>query len=170
MRVLTGLNYFDLIQDVTNSIMTTRFSINGDGTISILQIETPKPPTPHDPDEAGRWRWKMTFVTPVGESEPSDVSARANIVDVDNNPVTQTLDIPVGGKLVSARRLYRTTENNNTFYRVAEIANNTDTTYADSVLDADLDTAHEPPLLNPDPNEIVKIDTDGSPTYPSAPP
>jgi len=45
---------------------------------------------------------------------------------------------PIGGSLVTARKLYRTQANGSIFYLAATLANNTATTYTDNIADASL--------------------------------
>lgn len=95
----------------------------------------------------GLYEYVVTFVTASGETV---ASAESNAV----SPVSQQVNltaIPIGGTGTTARRIYRALNGSGIFRRIAEIANNTATTFTDNVTDAvmnagslvpTVDTAH----------------------------
>lgn len=86
----------------------------------------------------GSHRYLATFVTATGETHAGVISAAVTVSDKDVNGQVSLTAIPVGGSLVTARKIYRTAANGTDFKLLATIANNTGTTYTDNVADADL--------------------------------
>lgn len=82
----------------------------------------------------GQHRYLATFVTSDGETDAGLISAPITVVDT---PVALS-NIPVGGAVVTARKLYRTAAGGTVFYLLAIIANNTATTYSDNIADGSL--------------------------------
>ena len=87
---------------------------------------------------AGLYRYRVTFVTADGETDGGQISAAVTISDPTVNGRVLVSEIPLGGALVTARRLYRTTANGAAYLLLATIANNTATTYTDNIADAAL--------------------------------
>ena len=90
----------------------------------------------------GTYEYMVTFVTAGGETLPSPVS---NAV----NPINQQVDltgIPIGGTGTTKRRIYRDRNGIGNWRMVAEIANNTATTYTDNMTNAAHDTAAVAPV------------------------
>lgn len=86
----------------------------------------------------GAHRYRVTFVTPDGETDGGDLSAAVSVISTSNAQVTVS-GIPRGGARVTARRLYRTPVTSDTTYLfLAELSNNTATTYTDNSADASL--------------------------------
>jgi uncharacterized phiE125 gp8 family phage protein len=99
-------------------------------------------------------RYLLTFVTPDGETNAGDISSPITVIDKTANGKVQLTGIPVGGTFVTARRVYRTKANLDTFFLVATIADNSSTTYLDNVADSALgvgvptvNTTQSPTLL-----------------------
>src|SRR5688572_46410 len=56
----------------------------------------------------GAHRYRVTFVTPDGETDGGTVSSVVTVADKAVNGRVSLTDIPVGGASVTARKLYRT--------------------------------------------------------------
>ncbi len=100
----------------------------------------------------GTYKYKVTYVTAFGETDPSAASAT---VTTTVGSVNLTV-IPTSGEVnVISRKIYRTAEGIAGTYRlVATLANNTATTYTDTLADANLgvdaptsNTAHSRSLV-----------------------
>jgi len=89
----------------------------------------------------GVHRYRVTFVTADGETQGGDISAAVTITDKSANGKIEISGIPLGGSLVTARKIYRTSANGSIYLLLAIIANNTATTYTDNIADADLGAA-----------------------------
>jgi len=87
---------------------------------------------------AGAHRYSATFVTADGETQAGGISAPVTVVDAGVNGKVELSAIPIGGSLVTSRKLYRTAANGSTYLLLATIANNTATTYTDNTADASL--------------------------------
>jgi len=87
---------------------------------------------------AGAHRYRATFVTADGETEAGTVSAAVTVVDAGVNGQVALSGIPVGGALVTARKLYRTAAGGSVYMLLATIADNTTTVYTDTTADAAL--------------------------------
>lgn len=87
---------------------------------------------------AGVHRYSATFVTQDGETQAGGVSAPVTVVDAGVNGKVELSAIPIGGSLVTSRKLYRTAANGSTYLLLATLANNTATTYTDNIADASL--------------------------------
>lgn len=78
---------------------------------------------------AGTYKYYVTFYNGVAESNFSPV---ATVTIEESDDGVSLSDIPTGGSTVTARRLYRTDINGSAKYFLAEIADNTTTTYTDT--------------------------------------
>lgn len=87
---------------------------------------------------AGAYRYRATFVTASGETQAGEVSAAVTVADPAVNGKIALTGIPIGGSLVTARKLYRTAANGSSYLLLATAANNTATTYTDNIADAAL--------------------------------
>lgn len=87
---------------------------------------------------AGAHRYLATFVTADGETEAGTVSASVTVADAAVNGKVELTAIPLGGSLVTSRKLYRTAAGGSTYLLLATIANNTATVYTDNIADASL--------------------------------
>lgn len=87
----------------------------------------------------GAHRYLATFVTADGETQAGIISA-AVTTDGSHGQVS-LLAIPIGGALVTSRKLYRTAANGTAYLLLATIANNTATIYTDNIADASLGVA-----------------------------
>lgn len=107
---------------------------------------------------AGVHRYLATFVTADGETQAGGVSAPATVVDAGVNGKVELSAIPIGGSLVTARKLYRTAANGSTYLLLTTLANNTATTYTDNIADASLGV--QAPTTNttgdPELNALIK--------------
>lgn len=88
--------------------------------------------------EDGAHRYRVTFVTADGETEGGTVSAAVTVADKTVNGKISLTAIPVGGALVTSRRLYRTAAGGTEYLLLATIADNATTTYTDNIADASL--------------------------------
>lgn len=93
----------------------------------------------------GDHKYLVTFVTDVGETAPSALSAAVTVVDKAANGKVALTAIPtsIEGRFVYARKVYRTKIGapSGTAYLLATIADNTTTTYTDNTADANLGAA-----------------------------
>jgi uncharacterized phage protein gp47/JayE len=81
---------------------------------------------------SGDYEYRVSFVTAAGETFAGPDS---NIISPSNQKVNLT-GISLGGPGTIARRIYRQKNGTGDYFRVAEIADNTTTTYTDSMSDA----------------------------------
>jgi len=86
----------------------------------------------------GAHRYLATFVTADGETEAGVESVAATVTDKTANGKVELTAIPIGGALVTARKLYRTAAGGSAYKLLATIANNTATTYTDNIADSSL--------------------------------
>jgi hypothetical protein len=93
--------------------------------------------------EIGYYEHAITFVTANGETP---AGTRRGITTTSGNQKVQLSSIPVGPSGVTKRRVYRTAVGGGAPKFVAEIPDNTTTTYLDQTPDASLGAA--PPTLN----------------------
>lgn len=89
----------------------------------------------------GVHRYLATFVTAVGETQAGEVSAAVTVGDKAVSGQVALAAIPIGGDLVTSRKLYRTEAGGSVYLLLATIADNTTTAYADNVADANLGAA-----------------------------
>jgi len=86
----------------------------------------------------GQHRYAVTFTTADGETQAGTVSAAVTVADKTVNGKVSLTAIPIGGALVTSRKLYRTATGGSTYLLLATIANNTATTYTDNIADSAL--------------------------------
>src|SRR5262245_40142130 len=110
------------------------FQTTQDGTIPM--VGDPDPPTVALNATAGNlngtYEYKIAYASATGETLCSGESDTVIAVNQQANLTA----IPVGGAGVVARRIYRAKDGSGIFRRIAEIANNTATTYTDNITDA----------------------------------
>lgn len=87
---------------------------------------------------AGSHRYRVTFVTADGETEGGVVSSAVTVADAGVNGKVELTAIPLGGSLVTSRKIYRTAAGGSTYLLLATIADNTTTTYTDNIADGSL--------------------------------
>jgi hypothetical protein len=85
---------------------------------------------------AGTSRYVITYVTAVGETEPS---ASVSAISFEMKRVGLS-NIPVGGAKVLDRKIYRSLTTSTAYYFVAALGDNTTTTYDDNISDATIET------------------------------
>ena len=91
----------------------------------------------------GIYRWLVTFVTALGETEAGVISTSVTAVAGDSASLTA---IPISpSHSVTSRKIYRTTAGGSTFGLVTTLANNTTTTFLDTIADGSLGVA--PPTV-----------------------
>lgn len=86
----------------------------------------------------GAHRYLSTYVTADGETQAGVVSSAVTVADKTINGQVAVSGIPIGGALVTARKLYRTAAGGSTYMLLATIADNTTTTYTDNTADSSL--------------------------------
>lgn len=108
--------------------------------------------------ENGAHRYKVTFVTADGETEAGDASAAVTVADKTVNGQIALTNIPLGGSVVTARKVYRTAAAGTTYLLQSTISDNTTTTATDNVADASLGAAAPSTNTTLDPllNALIK--------------
>lgn len=106
---------------------------------------------------AGAHRYLATFVTADGETEAGTVSASVTVADAAVNGKVELTAIPLGGSLVTSRKLYRTVAGGSTYLLLATLSNNTATTYTDNIADASLGAAAPSTNTTSDPYLVTLI-------------
>jgi len=86
----------------------------------------------------GAHRYLATFVTADGETEAGVVSSAVTVADKTTNGQVELTAIPLGGSLVTSRKIYRTVAGGSAYLLLTTIADNTTTTYTDNVADSSL--------------------------------
>lgn len=87
---------------------------------------------------AGAHRLLATFVTADGETEAGVPTSVVTVADSAVNGRIALSGIPVGGSLVTARKIYMTAAGGSTYLLAATINNNTDTTATINIADGSL--------------------------------
>ena len=103
----------------------------------------------------GAHRYLCTFVTADGETQAGDISAAVTVADKSVNGKASLSAIPIGGSLVTARKIYRTAAAGTAYLLLATLADNTTTTYTDNTADASLGA--EAPNTNTTGDPIINI-------------
>lgn len=103
----------------------------------------------------GMHRYCVTFVTDDGETQAGDVSSMVFVTDNSVSGKATLSSIQIGGNLVKKRRIYRTKSGQNQYLLLAEIGNNTDETYIDSIPDASL--GQEAPQINTTGDKLLRL-------------
>lgn len=86
----------------------------------------------------GVHRYAVVFGTADGTTQLGTVGDPVTVVDKSVNGIVELTSIPIGGAIVTYRRIYRTTAGGDTFYLLTTLANNTATTYTDNTADVAL--------------------------------
>lgn len=88
----------------------------------------------------GTHKYKITYYTDLGETGISALSTNITITDKTTDGQVNLANIPVSTDTkVTGRRIYRTLANSTaSYFLLADIPNNTSTTYTDNTADADL--------------------------------
>lgn len=85
----------------------------------------------------GNYAYKITYVAPSGETAVGTASNTVTVSSPGTNGKIALSSIPVSGNgTVTARRIYRTVANGATYFFVAQLNDNTTTTYTDNISDA----------------------------------
>ena len=105
--------------------------------------------------ENGAHRYVVTFVTSDGETQAGDISAAVTVADKTVNGKISLSAIPLGGSLVTSRKIYRTVAAGTAYLLLATIADNTTTTYTDNIADASLGA--EAPSTNSTGDALLNI-------------
>jgi uncharacterized phiE125 gp8 family phage protein len=84
--------------------------------------------------EPGKHRYALTFITDDGETSKSPDDEQTTTAQSGK----VTINLPIGGSFVTKRRVYRTIVGGSQFLLVAEINDNTTTSYEDNIADAAL--------------------------------
>src|SRR5687768_6622810 len=115
-------------------------SSNVEPAPSLITVALASPAVAGNVDN-GAHRYLATFVTASGETQAGAVSAAVTVADKTVNGKVELTAIPIGGALVTARKIYRTTAGGATYLLLATIANNTATIYTDNIADSSLGAA-----------------------------
>lgn len=94
----------------------------------------------------GVHRYAAVFVTADGTTQLGSVGDAVTVADNTVNGVVELTGVPIGGSLVTSRRIYRTMAGGTTFYLLTTLANNTATIYTDNTADVALGASA--PLTN----------------------
>lgn len=89
----------------------------------------------------GAHRYLATFVTASGETQAGTISSAVTVADKTVNGKVSLTAIPVGGALVTSRKIYRTAAGGSTYLFHSTIADNTTTTLLDNTADSGLGAA-----------------------------
>lgn len=103
----------------------------------------------------GAHRYVVTFVTADGETQAGDISSSVTVVDKTVNGKISLTAIPVGGSIVTSRKIYRTAAGGSTYLLLTTIADNTTTTYADNTADSSLGA--EAPSTNTTGDQLLNV-------------
>lgn len=87
----------------------------------------------------GAHRYLATFVTADGETQAGTISGP--VTTTGGNGQVALSAIPLGGALVTARKLYRTAAGGSSYLWLATLSNNTASTYTDNIADSSLGAA-----------------------------
>lgn len=112
-------------------------SSNQEPAPSAVTAALASPAAPGNVDN-GAHRYLATFVTADGETQAGVISSAITVVDKTVNGQVSLTAIPLGGMLVTARKLYRTVAGGTHYLLLATLSNNTATTYTDNIADASL--------------------------------
>lgn len=110
---------------------------NAEPAPSAPTVALVSPAAPGNVDN-GTHRYLVTYVTADGETQAGVVSNAVTVADKTVNGQVALINIPLGGALVTSRKLYRTLAGGTTYALLATITNNTATTYTDNIADASL--------------------------------
>lgn len=94
----------------------------------------------------GVHRYAAVFVTADGTTQLGSIGDAVTVADKTINGIVELTGVPIGGSLVTSRRIYRTMAGGTTFYLLTTLANNTATIYTDNTADVALGTSA--PLTN----------------------
>jgi len=103
----------------------------------------------------GAHRYAVTFVTADGETQAGDISAAVTVANKTADGKVALAAIPIGGSLVTARKIYRTVAAGSSYLLLATIADNTTTTYTDNIADSSLGAAA--PSVNTTADPLINI-------------
>lgn len=103
----------------------------------------------------GAHRYLCTFVTADGETQAGDISAAVTVADKSVNGKASLSAIPIGGSIVTSRKIYRTAAGGSTYLLLTTIADNTTTTYADNTADSSLGA--EAPSTNTTGDQLLNV-------------
>jgi hypothetical protein len=95
--------------------------------------------------DAGVHKYKVTFESAYGETDPSAASTG---VTNDSSNKQNTVTIPVGPAGTLYRHIYRTQQGGSTYTLLATISNNTTVTYVDNIADSTIVSNDPPPSVN----------------------
>jgi len=111
---------------------------------SVTMVATPTAPSAVDAGVAGNptgaLKYKVSYYTTnASVVSETDVSSASGTVTVTNSQVTVTIPTSSDTR-VRGRRIYRTLAGGSVYYFLANVTNNTATTYTDNILDATIST------------------------------
>jgi uncharacterized phiE125 gp8 family phage protein len=106
---------------------------------------------------AGAHRYRVTFTTADGETEGGTVSSSVTVADASINGKVELTAIPLGGSLVTSRKIYRTAAAGTTYLLLATLADNTTTVYTDNIADSSLGAGAPSANTTSDPELVALI-------------
>jgi uncharacterized phage protein gp47/JayE len=132
--------------DPGGGIDALSFATIADGYIPT--VGDPNPPTAVLNATAGNlngtYEYKVTFISAIGETVASGESGAVVAV----NQQANLSAIQVGGAGVIARRIYRAKNGSDDYRQIAQISNNTATTYTDNITDAVMTSGSAEPSVD----------------------
>lgn len=96
---------------------------------------------------AGTYKYKIAYYTTNSATPTEAGSASANITIAENKSIDLTIPVSSDPK-VTGRKIYRTLAGGSVYYFVANVANNTATTYTDTTPDASISSNVQAPTQN----------------------
>lgn len=124
--------------DIEDDLVTCfRDTMTGHMTLKVPQIAalTPTLSTSSGNIEVGIYEYAVSFVSPAYESPVGKVSAPVVVKSLGQVDIT---NIPKGGDEITSRKIYRRSNYSGDFLFVAEISDNTTTTYTDNIATSNL--------------------------------
>ena len=135
-RSRAGEETLHFVKTISDNTSTTTFDNTADNDLQTMpNLST-----------TGIYRYKVTFVTTEGETNPSETSAPlqvtgdGRVIKIDNLPLAR------GGNVLLARKVYRSLADSDQYYLVATINDNTTQTIYDRLNDNELLTHEKMPL------------------------
>jgi hypothetical protein len=142
-NVAGNVNYGASHHNATDA--TTAMSWSGTNVVRVLSAIPLKPLPATGNVDAGDHYYAVTVYDQSGETNKGTSSAVVTVPA--GGAQINIINIPIGQVGTVGRKLYRTLAGGSIFYLLATIADNTTTTYADTIADADLPDI-TPPLIN----------------------
>lgn len=154
---------------IVRTVAPTQEPVSVSDAIQHLRLDaTSSEPTPPAPTVAlagagagnvdnGAHRYRITYVTADGETDGGDISAAVTVADKTTNGRVAVTNIPIGGRAVTSRKLYRTAAAGSIYLLLTTIADNTTTSYTDNTADTSLGAAAPSSNTTGDPMLVAKL-------------